>query len=159
MEKIITSSDKMYTQEEIEYKITKNKEKEQKTVPKEKRELRIGFQSNELKRRFEEVVREVPGRRVEAYRIFDFVAMSENGTTTPLCLHGNTGCGKTSLITKIMNFFKNNSRTVSVAYFNCMSMWSPTQVYTGILSQLYGVKEKNPSQAINDRLKTGIGNH
>lgn len=58
-----------------------------------------------------------------------------------------------------MNFFKSNSRTVSVAYFNCMSMWSPTQVYTGILSQLYGVKEKNPSQAINDRLKMGIGNH
>jgi hypothetical protein len=46
MEKIITSSDKMYTQEEIEYKITKNKEKEHKTLPKEKRELRIGFQSN-----------------------------------------------------------------------------------------------------------------
>ncbi len=101
----------------------------------------------------------MPGRELEAQRIFDFVAMSENGTTTPLCLHGNTGCGKTSLITKVMNFFKSNSRTVSVAYLNCMSMWSPTQVYNGILNQLYGAKEKNPSQAINDRLRVGICNH
>jgi len=31
--------------------------------------------------------------------------MAENGTTTPICLHGNTGCGKTSLIAKIAQFF------------------------------------------------------
>lgn len=84
--------------------------------------------------------------------------MSENGTTTPLCLHGNTGCGKTSLITKVMDFFSSNSKTVSVAYLNCMSMWSANHVYYGILSRLYGVKEKNPSQALHDRLKSGIGN-
>jgi hypothetical protein len=100
-------------------------------------------------------VSEVPGRQEEAMQIFDFLALSENGTTTPLCLHGNTGCGKTSLITKVMAFFQENFRTVKVAYINCMSMWSATHVYTGILSTLFGVTEKKRTagQALAQQLE------
>jgi len=59
--------------------------------------------------------------------------MSENGASSPICLHGNTGCGKTSLVTGILDFFAKNIETVSVAYMNCMSMWSSQHVFGGIL--------------------------
>ena len=83
-------------------------QKYQESLPKPKKarkELRMGFQSPELQERFLHVAKEVPGRQNEAMRIFNYLAISENGNSTPLGIFGNTGCGKTSLITKVSNFF------------------------------------------------------
>jgi Cdc6-like AAA superfamily ATPase len=62
-----------------------------------------------------------------------------------------------------MDFFQVNSKTVQVAYLNCMSMWSATHVYKGILSKLFEKKqferkEKKGQQAmtLNKLLAEGI---
>ncbi len=102
-----------------------------------------------MRKKFQSVIENIPGRKEEAEEIFDFISMAENGSSSPLCLHGNTGCGKTSMILKILEFFKSNSKTLSVAYLNCMSMWSTNHVYSGILSKLFGYKNKKSERALH----------
>jgi Cdc6-like AAA superfamily ATPase len=66
--------------------------------------------------------------------------MSENGSTATLCLYGNTGCGKTSLIVKVLDFFGSNFHTVRKVYLNCMNMLNTGQIYGTILSGLFGLR-------------------
>jgi len=53
---------------------------------------------------------------------------SENGASSPLCIYGNTGCGKTSLIMKVLDFFKEKFSKVNVVYLNCMHHWTSKDV-------------------------------
>ena len=116
--------------------------------------------SSDLKRQFEnEVLHEVPGREEEAQEIFKFICDGENGTSAPLILGGNTGCGKTSLMRALMAFMM-RVESVSVAYVNCMdiSMDKPNRVYCSLIEQLFGKEEvvrSKPDEALRSKMEDG----
>ena len=160
VEKLIMASNEVFTEAQLSLQIHRQFQKEKLAVAKPKKELRLGFQSPELRIEFEGVVRQVPGREEEARKVFSFLAVSENGNSTPLCLHGNTGCGKTSLIKKVMDFFQGHFASVKGAYINCMTMWSVTHVYSAILSTLFSInneKRKSAAQVLFQQLQESHG--
>lgn len=49
----------------------------------------------------------VPGRHKEIQLIEKYVSSVMKGEKSPLCLHGSTGCGKTSIVTELMKYLRN----------------------------------------------------
>ena len=87
----------------------------------------------------------------------------ENGTSAPLVLGGNTGCGKTSLMHGFIKLL-GKVESVSTAYVNCMGidMDKPNSVFKSLIKQLFGKEEvvrTKPYDALTNKLKQSKKTH
>ena len=86
----------------------------------------------------------MPGRTFELQKICQFLESVKVGDKSPLCLHGNTGCGKTSLILQILKHLSEEYPEFECAYLNCMSVWSVKHIYSFMLERFFERRSNKP---------------
>jgi Cdc6-like AAA superfamily ATPase len=65
-------------------------------------------------------------------------------------LHGSTGCGKTSIVTELINYLKEFKPEFRVLYVNCLNFTSVRGIYSLILEHFFSQKDRKPEQALSN---------
>lgn len=91
----------------------------------------------------------VPGRNREIEHVAKFIENLRFGDRSPLCLHGSTGCGKTSIIGGLLNFLQSHYKNFKVLYINCLSYLNIKKIYSEILDYFFNRKDRKPEQLLS----------
>lgn len=91
----------------------------------------------------------VPGRQKQNKLLSMYIDNVSKGEKAPLCLHGSTGCGKTSIMNQMIAYLEKQNPEYQIVYLNCLNFTTIRQIYSALLWEVFQKKDKKPEQILS----------